>query len=194
MNCRKCNARRSHRRLTAAGLALCRDCYQEARAAALRGDHRAISAALGKVATDARKLEWNRGRWSADVELEEGYWSVDLHGLNARLAEDAMEHLLRVTPKLGIERLRVIVGKGGGGVLDDIAWRALRSQPRFAVSRGDGWIDAVWGPRTEYSVVAREEPQWALDLPGAGRRPVPLLGHAVRLVRWLLRLLLRSTR
>lgn len=78
--------------------------------------------------------------------------SLDLHGMTAREAEDAIAAFLRDAARKGLEKVLVIHGKGnhsaGAPVLRSAARKALESSPlagRFGpADRADGGTGATW--------------------------------------------------
>jgi len=162
VSCLRCHRKAASRDALRSGVGLCRGCHGDVLPAALRKDKAALQGAFAGVTRSARSLEWNQGRWSPDVEIEDGRWKVDLHGLNAQLADRAMASVVKALPRLEIQQLRVVVGKGGKGVLEDIALRSLRRKG-VAVSDGDGWIDAQWGDGTAHTALLRAYPEYLVE-------------------------------
>jgi DNA-nicking Smr family endonuclease len=78
--------------------------------------------------------------------------ALDLHGMTARQAEDAIAAFLRDAARRGLEKVLIVHGKGnhsgGAGVLRAVARRALESSQlagRFGpAARADGGTGATW--------------------------------------------------
>lgn len=210
MSCGRCGVAEPHRSAREHGLTLCGPCFREVVEERLGAELHAWERILEGVEPEARRLPWNDGRWEAadQVGLEEGFVKVDLHGLDARLADEVTDAIALRLGEARVQGLRVIVGRGGKGVLRDTTLQSIEDHVHHAVEvvPGNGWLDVVWGERRVADVVAEGEPSWrdgprprrrAPRPPPRAPRPPPsasawtagirMIGRLLRLVPGLMR-------